>query len=117
MSGSDGGLTGRREAKRKIMRSSVLTVLLQFPWGTCMTRYQLVYRLVRVELCSKEMDPVLSIYSRRGLRGILFLIWVDLDDDGVWMVDWGLSQLSGTCWMFLNFLNFFFLILGSWVCT
>ena len=69
MSGSDGGLTGRREAKRKIMRSSVLTVLLQFPWGTCMTRYQLVYRLVCVELCSKEMDPVLSILQQARSEG------------------------------------------------
>ena len=39
------------------------------------------YRLVRVELCSKEMNPVLSIYSRRVEGGI----WVLFVIDGVWM--------------------------------
>lgn len=42
MSGSDGGLTGRRQAKRKIMRSSVEVFFAVFPWGTCMMKYQLV---------------------------------------------------------------------------
>ena len=43
------------------------------------------YRLVRVEFCSKEMDPVLSIYSRRVegkflvYLGVFFEWGVDVD--------------------------------------
>ena len=41
------------------------------------------YRLVRVDLCSKEMDPVLSIYSRR-VEGNFFGLF-GFFCDGVWM--------------------------------